>query len=331
MRCFALAQALCEFSYSVTFAITRPIPSLEPRLQAGGIEIQHLNVTMIGSGDDANQLIQFAQQSQVNWIVLDGYQFDASYQERIKQAGYQLLLFDDYGHALHYYADLVLNQNLSADPILYQHRENDTQLLLGCSYTLLRQEFLTWCHWRREIPAEAQKILVTLGGGDPDNVTLKVLRALQQISYEDLEVIVIVGGANPHYEQLKIESHKLPFSTRLVKNAANMPELMAWADLAIAAGGSTNWELAFMGVPTVVITIADNQRDIAQKLDQMGVVINLGWHLEVEEKAIAQMVSHLLRSPHQRQSMSQAARLLIDGKGSKRVVEAIQALTSTEN
>jgi spore coat polysaccharide biosynthesis predicted glycosyltransferase SpsG len=110
-----------------------------------------------------------------------------------------------------------------------------------------------------------------------------------------------------------------------VKNANNMPELMAWADLAIAAGGSTNWELAFMGLPTVVITLADNQREVAQKLDEMGIVVNLGWHEDQTETAIAQIqiVSHLLIMPEQRQSMSQTARQLVDGKGSQRVVEKI--------
>jgi UDP-2,4-diacetamido-2,4,6-trideoxy-beta-L-altropyranose hydrolase len=324
MRCFALAQALQEANYLVTFLMATTVPTLETRLFSEGIDVKHLDVNL-GSSEDARQIITTAKQLHANFVIVDGYQFGSDYQLMLKEAGLKILFLDDYGHAEHYYADLVLNQNLSANLDWYCHRESYTELLLGCSYSLLRREFGQWQEWQRQIPEVAKKILITLGGSDPDNVTLKVMQALQYIKVEDLEILVVVGGSNPHDKQLKTVAQSMPSVIRLVKNANNMPELMAWADLAIAAGGSTNWELAFMGLPTVVITLADNQREVAQKLDEMGIVVNLGWHEDQTETAIAQIqiVSHLLIMPEQRQSMSQTARQLVDGKGSQRVVEKI--------
>ncbi|BAW97774.1 glycosyltransferase family 28 protein (plasmid) [[Synechococcus] sp. NIES-970] len=326
MRCLALAQALQASDFIVTFLMMGATSPLEERLATNDIRIKYA-LAKPGSFEDAKQTVHLTQQLQAEWIIVDGYQFGAQYQKILKQAGLKVLFFDDYGHVQHYCADIVLNQNLGANPDWYRHRESYTQLLLGCSYTLLRKEFWSWRGWQREILPVAKKILVTLGGSDPDNVTLKAIHALQQIKNTELDILVVVGGTNPHYVQLQEAVQTMTLNLRLVKNVANMPELMAWADLAIAAGGSTNWELAFMGLPTVVITLADNQRDIAQKLDQLGVVINLGWHLDVTKGAIAQAVSHLLQNSQQQQAMSQKAQQLIDGKGSQRVIEAMQRLT----
>jgi len=133
-----------------------------------------------------------------------------------------------------------------------------------------------------------------MGGSDRDNVTLKVIQALflifdsSQLCLEkfdppqpplvrgELEVVVIVGGSNPHFDSLKTYCDTLLLNITLKQNVEDMPKLMAWADMAICAGGSTNWELAFMGLPAIIITIADNQREIAQNLAQMGLIISLG-------------------------------------------------------
>lgn len=327
MRCLALGQALRQVGYLVTFLLVNSVPALEIRLREAGMHVMHLLVKP-GSVEDATQTVTVAQQLNAAWVVVDGYQFDAQYQRILKQAGLKVLFLDDYGHAADYAADLVLNQNLSADPVLYCHRESYTELLLGCSYCLLRQEFWVWRDWQRQIPWVGRRILVTLGGSDPDNVTLTVMQALQRVDIEGLELVVVVGGSNPHDESLQGFAQTMSWPIRLVRNASNMPELMAWADLAIAAGGSTNWELALMGLPTVVITLAANQREIAHQLDQMGVVVHLGWYREKTEQAIAAMVSQLMLAPELRQSMSDAGKKLVDGYGSQRVVAKMQLLNS---
>lgn len=322
MRCLALAQAGQEQGWQVLFILASANKSsaLESRLLLNGMKVVYLSVE-IGSSEDAQQTMDFAQQFAAQWIVVDGYNFGADYQKTIKCFGMSLLFIDDYGHAEYYYADLVLNQNISVHQDLYINREPYTNLLLGTAYTLLRKEFRQWRKWHKKINSCASKILVTFGGSDPDNVTVKVIQSLLFVS-NNLEVIVVVGGSNPHYKKLEsfIESNTQSYlAISLQQNVNNMPELMAWADIAIAAGGSTNWELAFMGLPSIVITIADNQKAIAAELDRQGVIINLGWHQDVTIEQIVLVLRELIGDRHKREDMSQKGRKLVDGNGASRV------------
>ena len=321
MRCLALAQTWQEQGWQVVFILASANKSsaLESRLLLNGMKVVYLSVE-IGSSEDAQQTTDFAQQFAAQWIVVDGYNFGADYQKTIKCFGMSLLFIDDYGHAEYYYADLVLNQNISVHQDLYINREPYTNLLLGTAYTLLRKEFRQWLQWQRKINFLASKVLISLGGSDPDNVTLKVIQALMMINNGlNLKVIVVVGGSNPHYKKLQSVIESNTESISLQQNVNNMPELMAWAYIAIAAGGSTNWELAFMGLPSIVITIADNQKAIAAELDRQGVIINLGWHQDVTIEQICLVLRELIGDRHKREDMSQKGRKLVDGNGASRV------------
>src|SRR5262249_34983029 len=117
--------------------------------------------------------------------------------------GLQHLLIDDLGHASRYLADLVLDQNVCARELLYEGRAPGTKLLLGPRYALLRREFRMWGAWRRNIPKRAERVLVMLGGSDPDNVTRRVIQALQSLSDDRLKVAVVYGPMNPHIERLE--------------------------------------------------------------------------------------------------------------------------------
>jgi UDP-2,4-diacetamido-2,4,6-trideoxy-beta-L-altropyranose hydrolase len=323
MRCLALAQALQDESGEAIFALATHAPSLESRLKSEGMKVVHLDVEF-GSIEDASQTSELAHSCACHWVVVDGYHFLGKYQRIIKDAGLSLLFIDDYGHTEHYYADFVLNQNVYAHEGFYQNRESYTKLLLGTKYALLRREFSQWQGWEREIPLVARKILVTLGGADPDNVTLKVIQALQEATVEELEAVVVVGGSNPHYKKLLAAVEKPEVSIELRKNVTNMPELMAWADVAIAAGGSTTWELAFMGLPSLLIVLAENQKAICQKLGKMGITLSLGEYRQQSLNNLTRSIWGLLPALEQRQQMSKKGRTLVDSLGSQRVVQLMK-------
>ncbi|MEQ8384497.1 MAG: UDP-2,4-diacetamido-2,4,6-trideoxy-beta-L-altropyranose hydrolase [Coleofasciculus sp. A1-SPW-01] len=323
MRCMALAQAWQNIGGRAIFAIATQATPIEDRLVSEGMNVVHLSVEP-GSAEDAIKTANLARQLGATWVVVDGYHFGAEYQRIIKNCGLRLLFIDDYGHAQLYWADLVLNQNIYAHEGLYPNRAPDTQLLLGTRYALLRGEFCQWQEWTRKILPVARKVLVTLGGSDPDNVTLKVIQGLQRVDVPDLEAVVVVGGSNPHYEKLQAAVDASPFPISLERNVTNMPELIAWADVAISAGGSTTWELAFMGLPSLVLVLADNQRAIAEKLGDMGVAVNLGWHEYVSVAEIAQAMKQLLVSSGIRAEMARHGRELIDGEGTARVLMHLQ-------
>ncbi len=254
---------------------------------------------------------------------MDGYHFTPDYQKAIVDSGYNLLVIDDEGLADHYYADIIVNQNLHAYKNLYQFIEPHTHLLVGTQFVLLRQEFLKWTDWKREIPDTAGKILVTMGGSDPDNVTLKVIRALSNLDASELEVKIVAGPANPNIDSLEEELSLLPFTFHLLPSVNDMPGLMAWADLAVSAGGSTCWELAFMELPSINIVLADNQKIIAESIDKAGFAVNLGWHTDLSVKKLAHELKGLINSSRKRRQMSNRGRLLIDGHGAYRISDIL--------
>jgi len=325
MRCLALAQAWREEGGVAQYALVDGPPVLKRRLLDEGMEVSCV-ASLPGTLEDAAQTIALARQMEAAWVVLDGYCFDAPYQRAVKEAGLRLLVVDDYGHASHYYADLVLNQNIGADESLYANREPCTHLLLGPRYALLRREFWPWRGWRREISPVAHKVLVTLGGADPDNVTLWVVRALRRVQIAGLEATVVVGGGNPHWESLRSATEHSGCEIRLERNVKDMSELMAWADAAMSAGGSTCWELAFMGLPALVLVVAENQKGVAEGLDALGVVKNLGRCMDVDEVDVAHALKALATDFAQRGAMSEKGRQLVSGSGADEVVSSMNRL-----
>jgi UDP-2,4-diacetamido-2,4,6-trideoxy-beta-L-altropyranose hydrolase len=326
MRCLALAQAWQEEGNFAHFALVDVLPVLERRLLDGGMDVSRVAASP-GSLEDAARTIALAQEMVATWVVLDGYCFDTPYQRAVKEADLRLLVVDDYGHASHYYADLVLNQNISADESLYANRESYTRLLLGPRYAMLRREFWPWRGWQREIPPVAHKVLVTLGGADPDNVTLRVVRALHRVQIPGLAAAVVVGGGNPHWESLRSAVEHSGCEIRLERDVRDMSELMAWADVAISAGGSTCWELAFMGLPALVLVVADNQKGVADGLDALGVVRSLGRCIDVDEVDVARASKVLVTDSAQRGAMSEKGRQLVSGSGADEVVTSMNRLT----
>lgn len=323
MRCLALAQAWQDTGGTAQFLVTSLPSGLNARLSTEGIDVAYLSVAP-GSASDAAETAARAQTAGAAWVVADCYQFDAAYQYALKQAGLRLLVLDDYGHTDHYYADLVLNQNIHADQSLYAVREPYTRLLLGTSYALLRREFWPWSGWQRKTPAVAHKVLVTLGGSDQDNITLQVLRVLQQVEADGLEVTVLVGGGNPHLESLMSFAADLRFSVRLIRNAPSMPELMAGAHVAISAGGSTCWELAFMGLPSLLLVLAENQRPAVNALSKAGVCCYLGEAVNPQFQDNLALITRLMDDSETRLSMCQRGQRLVDGLGVSRVLKVLE-------
>src|SRR5258705_1195151 len=146
---------------------------------------------------------------------------------------------------------------------------------MGPRYILLRREFAFWRKGRFGIARQARRILVTMGCSDPDNVTEKILRVL--LAEPDLDLTVVVGGSNPHCADIErlVEEANRPI--RLLKDVANMPALMVWADLVVSGAGTTSWEICMMGLPAALCVLAPNQERIATELARLGAAFDLGY------------------------------------------------------
>ena len=323
MRCLALAQAWQDRGGEVVFALAQSTPALVERLRAERIDVVCLDGAP-GSEEDAGQLVALAQRLGANWVVVDGYQFHPPYQRSVKRAGLKLLFVDDNGEGGRSFADFVLNQNLHASPAMYAQREANTRLLLGTRYAMLRREFKSWRGWKHEIVERARKILVSVGGSDAPNLGGRVIEAMALLKQHDLEARVIVGAGNPHLDSLQRSAARLDGRVRLERSPNNIPELMAWADVAVAAAGSTCWELCLLGVPAMVLDVAENQHGIARSLDAAGVAIHRGG-LETGPEDIAERLDELLHAPQLRAEMSERGQRLVDGYGADRVVSALRS------
>lgn len=322
MRCLALAQAWQEMDGKAVVAVGMDIGAVEDRLLSEGMEVLHLQ-TKSGSLDDATRTAALARARGARWIVADSYCFDTNYQRAVKKQDIALLYVDDAGYAGEFVADIILNQNISAREGFYAKRPAGARVLLGPRYALLRREFSKWRGWQRTIATPPRNILVTLGGSDPDNVTLTIVRALRQLGQPDLNVRVVIGAANPHGDSLRREMMHLLGCCELVVNTKEMPQLMAWADVAVAAAGSTCWELALMGLPILVTILADNQRGIAEGLATHGTAVNLGWYNALNEAAVARALGDLLLDEERRREMCRRGQELVDGFGASRVAKIL--------
>jgi UDP-2,4-diacetamido-2,4,6-trideoxy-beta-L-altropyranose hydrolase len=325
MRCLALAQVWQDRGGDCIFAMAEPVEGLKARLIAENIHVAALSAAP-GSTSDAHQVSEIARQNKARWIVVDGYNFGEEYQRNLKESGHKLLAIDDYGRSGTCVADLILDQNAGTDESFYATHTAGSKLLLGTRYAMLRREFKQWRNWKREIPPIGRKILVTMGGSDPENLTEHVLAALDLIAVENFELAVIVGAANPRISRLQAVASNSKRTIRVENDPRNIPELMAWADVAVSAAGSTCWEMCMLGLPAVITDVAENQLPIARELSTRGMTVHVPHSIATPEN-IAEALTQLLRDLAARTRMSTTGNKLVDGRGADRVVAALRAPT----
>ena len=318
MRCLALAHAWQDAGGRPVFVMSETTQALRARLGAEGCELQTLSCPA-GQADDSTAVIDAAQRQHVDWVVVDGYQFGAEYQAALKAADLKVLFVDDNGHAQHYSADLVLNQNVSATENLYSSRSADTQLLLGTRYCLLRREFVLQSGRKRPVSDTVRTLLVMMGGSDPSNVTARVLEALELAGLAEVETTVVVGGSNPNVKNLEKLAAQSSVRINLQRDVSNLAELMAETDLAISAAGSTCWELCFMGVPSLLIDVADNQTPIARELHRLSCAIHVG-NADFGRETLVAELRRVTASSELRRALAHSSRQMVDGQGARRVV-----------
>jgi spore coat polysaccharide biosynthesis predicted glycosyltransferase SpsG len=264
-----------------------------------------------------------AAEHEAEWVVVDGPHFDTNYLEIVNRGYPDVLLIDDMGERDYYGADMILNQNLHADETMYANRDSETKLLLGPKFVLLRGEFLEWLDWSPDATTEPETLLVTLGGSDPDDATQTVVESLDRVD-ADLEIQVIVGAANDSLPDLINLTDVVDQEIRFEQNVTDMAAQMARADLAVSSGGTTCWELAYMGVPSVVGTIAPIEKHLVDGLKDIGLFSHIGDFGNISETEIATEINRLIKDDSYRIEMSDHGQEIVDGYGRQRTVETMR-------
>lgn len=262
--------------------------------------------------DDALQTIGSLVGKQIDWVIVDHYSLDQKWETMIRSYAERIMVVDDLANRVHD-CDLLLDQNLYADmETRYTNLvQSSCKLLLGPNYTLLRREFIKARKNLRTRCGVLKRILIFFSGTDISNETAKAIRAVKSL---ELQVIVdvVVGTANPHNESIKQECDTQD-NFYFYEQTDKMATLMAQADLAIGAGGSTIWERCYLGLPAIVTILANNQEKLVNDVAQTGAVINLGWADKVSSDTYQQVLSSLDKTTLTK--MSIVALSLLDGDG----------------
>jgi UDP-2,4-diacetamido-2,4,6-trideoxy-beta-L-altropyranose hydrolase len=321
MRCLALAQAAQDSGCRVVYAMAQCSAGVADRLRAENIEIADLSAQP-GSLQDAAATVEAATSRGCQWIVLDGYHFDAAYHAAIKRSALGLLVLDDFGTLVHYVADIVLNQDPIADERLYPRREACTRLLLGSEYTFLRREFRRFPRPAARVPAVARRLLLTFGGSDPCQLTETALAELESVAVDGIQTVILVGPSNSRCEQLQAAARNR-VHIRLLRDPPDIPRWMAWCDLAVIAAGSTIWELAYCRVACVVVMVNEDQKPSTEILQRRGACLSLGNARQLAPGQMAAAITALAGDPRRREALSANLAAMVDGLGAQRVLEAM--------
>ena len=327
IRCTALAEGWIRGGGEVVFVGSMP-DSVADRLRTRGVRILSDTSTppraggQLPSTDAIRAELGSDRGASGTWVVLDGYHFDSAYQAAVSTLGCPCLVIDDAAHLSAYHANILLNQNLGSESLPY-HLSSTAETLLGPGYALIRSEFLARRSHDRPSVDVARHILITMGGGDSRNVTGSVLRALSQVDDEGLRATVVCGPSNPNLSALSAQVAACSSNVAIVTDPPSMAELMATADVAVTAGGSTCWEAALMGLPSLVVVTAENQTGVASGLAEIGAAANLGPAETLGDTLIATALNDLCHDAGRRASMRRRGRMLVDGHGSDRVVSAM--------
>jgi UDP-2,4-diacetamido-2,4,6-trideoxy-beta-L-altropyranose hydrolase len=294
---------------------------LQRRVREANVDIVDPGARHPATGDLA-ATVRCARRRGAAALVLDGYFLDPGYQRGAGAAGCPVVVLDDHSHQPSYEADILLNQNLGAELISYRCNDG-CRLLLGSRYTMLRPEFLA----ERPRPRGAAgdgvfRLLVTLGGSTAASMIPRLLDGLLD---DGIEITIATGQSDANGETLREWAASAPHPPRVVAAAEDMPRLMNRADLAVSGAGTTAWELAYLGVPAVLLELADNQEPIGDALDRCGAAINLGPAIGCDYWQLSALVGALRHAPERLAEMSAAGRGLVDGRGALRVADAIIA------
>jgi UDP-2,4-diacetamido-2,4,6-trideoxy-beta-L-altropyranose hydrolase len=346
MRCLTLADELTRQGHECRFICRKHKGHLGELISGKGYELTLLpaidstepesasnrNTTYadwlgVPWPQDAEQTLEALMAFKADWLVVDHYALDASWEQQIAKAVGRIMVIDDLADRNHECA-LLLDQNLGRNASDYDTLVlQDCQRLIGPGYALLRPEFAQFRERslkRREQP-EFKRIFISLGGVDRANVTGQILDVLPETALPEVtQLDIIMGAGAPYLEDVRRQAAKLPFRATVSVNAHDMAERMCLADLSIGAAGGTSWERCCLGLPSVLVILAENQVSGAEALETAGAALTIIDPTAVQA-ALPRELAKISR-PGCLQRMSRAAVGITDGKGTSRIVQSMVSL-----
>lgn len=338
MRCLTLAEALHERGADTCFicrdhpgnliellrrqampVTVLPAPAQTPEVNSEGY-VASLDVTQ---AEDAEQTIEALHGDCPDWLVVDHYGLDADWEQRLRPYTAKLMVIDDMANLRHD-CDLLLNQNYSGEvENCYSDLVSEKcRLLLGPRYALLRPEYEAYRRTLQPRGVVVRRVLVFFGNSDPHNITSLALEALSAPEFQHLEVDVVVGANNAQRVALEEQVLARPL-TNMYGSRPHLADLMSHADLAIGAGDGTTWERICLGLPSLVVSIAGNQRQTCDALARAELIQHIGSFRDVRSTDLIDALKGWIRNPERLLACSTLSPLLVDGLGGLRLAEVL--------
>ncbi len=343
MRCITLADRLRKESAEIRFLCRDHDGDMSNIARNAGYEVSmlaaptskslpeyshsHAEWLGVSKEEDATETLELINRTgSIDWLIVDHYAIDISWEQRMRAVTGSILAIDDLADRKHD-CDILLDQNLNdrLDKRYSSLVPKGCQLLCGPKYALLRPQFLVDEYSQLERNSSVQNLLIFFGEVDATGETLKTCRALLSLDNKSIRADVIAGPSNPQHSEIKklCDSHP---QLRHHAHVENMAAMMAKADLAVGAGGTTTWERAWLGLPTIIIVVAENQIEGANGMAKAGAAWNLGLFSSVDESSIADAIGYAIDNQTELIEKSKAS-LYISGNqhnpGIEFVVKAI--------
>lgn len=290
-------------------------------------EPRHRHWLGTSQSQDATDCIPILDAVQPDWLIVDHYAIDVRWERSVVSHCSKILVIDDLADRPHI-ADVLLDQNLGRQSEDYDGLVPKTcSRLIGPRFALLRPEFREAREAslaRRNTNKAIRHILISMGGMDKDDATSKILDALAKTALPAEVMLSVVMGRNaPALERVYLAAAKMPWPTRVLVDVNNMAQLMLEADLAIGAGGSTTWECCSLGLPSIILVIAENQCGGANALARAGAALLVENASMLEHGVkLDDLVAELIR-PDQLHLMGQLASNVCEGIGAETVAEIL--------
>ncbi|MFM1978748.1 MAG: hypothetical protein RLZ68_13 [Pseudomonadota bacterium] len=345
MRCLTLADALsakgveCKFicrahggnlikfvrskgydTYELHIVQEASTAPVVPSEEAFIPNVNHQQWLGATQNQDAEACASILAYQRPDWLIVDHYALDSRWEQALKPNYRKLMVIDDLADRPHA-CDLLLDQTSGRDAADYRPLvPSGCRLLCGSQYALLRPEFAAlrpYSLQRRAAPA-LRELLITMGGVDKDNATGQVLQALRTSHLPaDCRITVVMGATAPWLDAVRAQAQHMPWPTRVLVGVSDMAQLMADNDLAIGAAGTTSWERCCLGLPTIMMVLAENQRKIATALSTVGAA----YLFEASTLKTQPLIDSECLKPLKLGAMSVAAASITDGLGVNHVIE----------
>lgn len=270
----------------------------------------------VSEADDAVECVAALRSRKPDWLIVDHYGLGRDWESALRPHVGRLMVIDDLP-ARDHACDAFLDQNYAAQERL---GPECSARLLGPRFSLINPVYGVHRACLRERSCEPRRVLLYFGGVDPDNFTGRSLEILCEPEFSHLEVDVVVGVRSPHMAAIKALCAGRS-KTFLHHSVPNLAGLMAQADLAIGAGGTTTWERCTLGLPALVLAIAENQECFSEALGKDGIIEYLGVASAWTPRRLRDSLRDLLHEPDRLREMSRRAYALVDGLGAERVAE----------